>query len=576
MNGMLANPFSNGEAYIGEVDEYYSIAATGNDNQCDDPPNGDDDGYNESWRAGHGTAVFGVVAAKATSAGGSMKGICQHCPVSVAKAGYPYQCYYGDQPFTGQPHEAVNNVFSLYSVYAAAAFQIDIGVSVINQSSGSHSTERPVNFCSSHQDDEGCLTLQYAADRDVVWVAAAGNNDDNSRIDWPAGDSRVIGVTGSDTDGTSRWTDTSQNECGSNYGGSNDTNGPGFMAPAKAIYTTMYADMDWNELLCHEYNDDNGSGSSKMGDGYGYCTGTSLATPFITGIAGLIKSVNPLLSEDDVYSALKASTSYSTWNNVRGWGTPRADYALKEALGTVGGSQVRNRAIPLFSLYGQSGEDYIYTTKPQVVLAFTLNASMNVDSDSSSPQVAGFSFAESADNTTSPPTPRADVFILSTYYQVPSGHSVVPIYRVRWVGSYGGNPSDTDWTLVKDAEISSFHSVGYDMDGTEGYIYAPCSPEPSCIPTGATKLWRAYNSSRDDHAVFPQSRYTAMVNAGYSQNITKLGYAYPNQDTDSDGLVDGLEYVIGTDPSDSDTDNDSIGDAQEYPLDELPVSDPDN
>lgn len=380
-------------------------------------------------------------------------------------------------------------------------------------------------------------------------------------------------MAGSSTDGVTRWIDGSQANCGSNFGGTQST-GPSFIAPAEAIYTTMYADMDWNERLCHEYNDDDGVLASEMGDGYGYCTGTSLAAPFVSGIAGLIKSVNPLLSEDDVFSALKSSTGYSTWGNQRGWGTPRADYALKEALGVVGATQVRNRAIPLFSLYGQTGEDYIYTSKPQVVLAFTLNGPMNVDSDNASPQVSGFSFAESEYNTESPPTPRADVFILSTHQQVPSGHSVVPVYRVRWVGSYGGNPNDTDWTLVKDAEISGYHSVGYEMDGMEGYIYAPCSPEPTCIPTGATKLWRAYHSSRDDHAVFPQSRYTAMLNAGYSNYITLLGYAYPNQDTDSDGLVDGLEYVIGTDPSDSDTDDDGISDALEYPLDELPASDP--
>lgn len=569
-NGTKANPFTT-SGYIGEVDEYYVKVHPSDSNDCDASP-GNEDGYNASRFAGHGSATFGIIAANGTNSGFS-KGVCKHCPVSVISGRYPSDCEYGTQPHTGQDYEAENYAMSFGGVASGIATVIDIGVQVINYSGGTPESQRAYDWCSSNSSDPFCLTVQYAKDRDVVLVAAAGNENDGEGIHWPASDERVVGVLGSSPSGISRWNE--GGVCGSNYGGSNDTQGGSFIAPAEGIFTTMYADMNWSPPGCHEYNDDNGVGLSEEGDGYGYCTGTSLAAPFVTAIAGLVKSVNPLLSEDDVYTALKGSTGYGTWDDERGWGIPRTDYALQEAFGVVGGVQVRNRAIPLFNLYGETGEDFINTTKPQVVLAFTLNTYLDVDSDSSSPVVAGFTFAEHEDNPT-PPTPRADIFILSSHYQVPAGKTVIPLYRMRWVGSYGGNPDDTDWALVMENEISSWHSVGYDMDGREGFIYATCSPEPSCIPTGATTIWRAYHSSRDDHAIFPQSRYSSMVSAGYSNSITKLGYAYPNVDSDSDGLIDGLEYVIGTDPGDSDTDNDGDDDEEEYPLAGLPQSDPDD
>ncbi|HET6604495.1 MAG TPA: hypothetical protein VFG21_09835, partial [Xanthomonadaceae bacterium] len=79
---------------------------------------------------------------------------------------------------------------------------------------------------------------------------------------------------------------------------------------------------------------------------------------------------------------------------------------------------------------------------------------------------------------------------------------------------------------------------------------------------------------RDDHAVFPQSRLSSMQAAGYTDQLTMLGYAYPNIDSDGDTLVDGLEYVIGTNPNNTNSDCYQGNDAAEYPPYEDPVSDP--
>ncbi|MCF6301585.1 MAG: hypothetical protein L3J52_10800, partial [Proteobacteria bacterium] len=51
-------------------------------------------------------------------------------------------------------------------------------------------------------------------------------------------------------------------------------------------------------------------------------------------------------------------------------------------------------------------------------------------------------------------------------------------------------------------------------------------------------------------------------------------YVYLNQDSDGDGLIDGQEFVLGTDISLADTDGDSTPDGVEYPAAGVPISDP--
>lgn len=58
-----------------------------------------------------------------------------------------------------------------------------------------------------------------------------------------------------------------------------------------------------------------------------------------------------------------------------------------------------------------------------------------------------------------------------------------------------------------------------------------------------------------------------------------LAYAYtgvarPAGDSDNDGLPDGFEYVVDTDPTHADSDGDGIPDATEFPMIGVPVTDP--
>lgn len=109
-------------------------------------------------------------------------------------------------------------------------------------------------------------------------------------------------------------------------------------------------------------------------------------------------------------------------------------------------------------------------------------------------------------------------------------------------------------------------------------MYQPCSPEPVCIPPGAQKFYRACKTTEDDCATFLESERSVFEAAGYvaayPQSGKLMGYAYPALDSDGDGLIDGFESIVGTDPWNADSDADGISDGVEFPMVQLPQSDP--
>ena len=91
------------------------------------------------------------------------------------------------------------------------------------------------------------------------------------------------------------------------------------------------------------------------------------------------------------------------------------------------------------------------------------------------------------------------------------------------------------------------------------------------------KLYRRYNPTLDDFAIFPATELAAMESLGYTDNggpslNDVLGYVYLNQDADGDGLIDGFEALIGTNPAVADTDGDGTGDGAE--VQSYPYGDP--
>jgi subtilisin family serine protease len=142
---------------------------------------------------------------------------------------------------------------------AAIIWAVDHGAKVINCSWGS-----PM------QGEADNAALQYAADHDVVVVAAVGNAGTNDPK-WPGADDRVIGVaatTDIDTWGSfSTWGDWVD-----------------LAAPGEGILSTF---------------------PMAKGNGYRIMRGTSMAAPFVTAAAALVRSQNPGWNRQQVQERLQ-------------------------------------------------------------------------------------------------------------------------------------------------------------------------------------------------------------------------------------------------------------------------------
>lgn len=191
--------------------------------------------------SGHGTHVAGIIAA-ALDNGQGVAGVCPNCRIMPVK---------------------VLNKFNLGSWTQLAKgiiFAVDNGASVINLSLGSGKYSEIVN-----------AAVEYAVERGVVVVAAAGNNGSDAPF-YPAALDGVIGV-GATTSTGERWAK-------SDFGSQID-----LFAPGDLIYSTF-----------HEMNN--------MYRGYTYMSGTSMAAPFVSGVAGLLLSAAPELSASEVTEAM--------------------------------------------------------------------------------------------------------------------------------------------------------------------------------------------------------------------------------------------------------------------------------
>lgn len=152
-------------------------------------------------------------------------------------------------------------------VAAAIIHAVDSGAQVINLSLGSQATTQTL-----------ANAVDYAWSKGVVVVAAAGN-DGNTNKFYPAAYSNVI-ATGS--------TDSSDNKSNtSSYG-------------------------DWVDVFAPGAN----VSSTRMTGGYGSGSGTSYASPFVAGLAGLILSYKPKLTNQQVVDLILNNTDLLEFPNI--------------------------------------------------------------------------------------------------------------------------------------------------------------------------------------------------------------------------------------------------------------------
>ena len=164
--------------------------------------------------------------------------------------------------------------------------------------------------CSFHtaSTSERLAAIGYAYSHGVAIVCSTGNDNNNS-VAFPASDSRTIAVGAIDKN-DHRWVDS--NSEGSNYG-----NGIDLVAPGKSICTTGQ-------------------------NNYSIATGTSAATPIVSGTIALMLSVNPYLTHTQIRDIVRKTSNkipsygYNNlgWNNEIGYGVLNSFAAVLLAANT--------------------------------------------------------------------------------------------------------------------------------------------------------------------------------------------------------------------------------------------------
>lgn len=235
-------------------------------------------GYNTSDTAdanGHGTHVAGIAAAVTNNDLG-IAGVCPQCSIM------PVKVLSADGSGT---YDAVASGI----IYAA-----DHGARVINMSLGGAAASQTL------QD-----AVVYAAGRGALLVAAAGNDGTNITT-YPAAFPQSLAVAATGT--------TDQRASFSNY-----SSYISVAAPGVDVYSTVW--------------------TAAGGSGYAYKSGTSMATPAVAGLAGLLAAQDTSRSNVTLRALIeRAADDVHTigWDQYTGYGRINVGRALSGAIsGTV-------------------------------------------------------------------------------------------------------------------------------------------------------------------------------------------------------------------------------------------------
>lgn len=229
-----------------------------------DPRRGDyltpDNDPTDDNKNSHGTAATGIINASFNNALG-ISSVAPKCKVLVLRA------------FDAEGFGEEDDVAS------AVLYGITQGVKIFNFSFGDYVYSNLLKD-----------VVKFAYSKNVTIVCSAGN-DGSDRLHYPSAYDEVISVGASAND-DARFS-------ASSYGATVDIYAPGFQ-----IFTTMRK----------------GKGSSQYGGDYDYINGTSFSAPIIVGVAALMKTMNPNLTNEEIRGILVSNTALfpnqSGWNNL--------------------------------------------------------------------------------------------------------------------------------------------------------------------------------------------------------------------------------------------------------------------
>ena len=491
----------------------------------------------------HATHVGGILSAESNNAQsiGGTTGACINCSITY----FPY----GNNSLLGS-----DLLGTLASTVNALVAMYDNGVTTVNWSGST--AEAGVNCAVYSSNSPLCDALEMLAAHEVLIVESAGNfmklvANQNSPLNL-ASTYPILPVAGTQSLAHARWVYDAAN-------GSNHAGPYGVAAPAKDIVSTVNASQVLGTQPFVKCGDTVGSDESGdrfangYGDAVGTCTGTSMAAPFVSALTGLVRSINPLLTANQTRSIIQQSGHLAASPTAElGYGVPNALAAVNAAIATN-----PRRLTPLFSFYSPERSDSFYTTVPQegtvaldgslrpyVWLAgeTPLGTGHGAYGSAYGQLLAGYgSFPHLLTGAAGPSAldvnPRAEVWLFTTHTNPKSTTTALePVYRMSWKcgdstpyapAVCSSVPKHIDTVLVNTSELAYFKSLGYQVDGMQGYVYPKSLPQP----TGTVRLMRSYNAQRDDHAVYPDTKSSSMAGQGYIYTTNSsdwLGYVYPN------------------------------------------------
>lgn len=273
----------------------------------------------------HGTHVLGIIGATRNNALG-VSGACPNCSLAMAE------------------------VDSASSTIAAGFRRlVDRGVQVINYSStaAKYDAASPEYSCTGGggEYEPICSAIGYAGTHDVLVVAASGNFS-RPYPGFPANHPDVLSVAGAQNTNLNvpgSWAMWSTSVAAPGYGsnfGSSAAGNAGVVAPAAAVVSVVpdrassKSYIPEEPFYCSDYYaaDLSATGTTLAlgnADGYATCTGTSMAAPHVSALAGILRSIDPRKSKDSIKSAIRSSGNYaSAPNTVFGYGMPNAQIAV--------------------------------------------------------------------------------------------------------------------------------------------------------------------------------------------------------------------------------------------------------
>jgi len=253
---------------------------------------------------GHGTHVAGIIGGSGKASAGKITGVAPDAQLIGVR------------------------ITSVSEAIKALQWAIDnkakYGIKVINMSLGDYAVK-------SYKDDPWAQAAEKAIDAGIVVVAAAGNEGPGAKtISTPGTDPRVLTVGAFDDKKTPQVEDDIIADFSSRGPTTVDNlSKPDVLAPGVNIFSTLSpgATLDMQDM-------------PHISDKYLAISGTSMATPIVSGIVALLLSANPNLTHDQIKEIITktADKMPDLDGNTQGAGRVDPNEAISMALAMAKGA----------------------------------------------------------------------------------------------------------------------------------------------------------------------------------------------------------------------------------------------